>query len=166
MAASQGLGKLPYDFRAFVRHPTNVGKKFLEETKAGRRDLHRKSLFGACIPSGVRKGNKMERHFLKEVLHWRSVCATLLLSILFLLATFTGNAHAQDQYDPPGRVARLGYMQGAVSFEPAGESDWVEAVPNRPITTGIGSGQTANRVRRWNWVLPRFTCQPIPVFLS
>ena len=78
----------------------------------------------------------MERHFLKEVLHWRSVCATLLLSILFLLATFTGNAHAQDQYDPPGRVARLGYMQGAVSFEPAGESDWVEAVPNRPMTTG------------------------------
>ena len=78
----------------------------------------------------------MKRHFLKEVLHWKGVCATLLLSILFLLATFTSNADAQDQYDPPGRVARLGYMQGAISFEPAGESDWVEAVPNRPMTTG------------------------------
>ena len=44
-------------------------------------------------------------------------------------------AHAQDQYDqydPPGRVARLGYMQGSVSFQPAGESEWVEAVANRP----------------------------------
>ena len=42
----------------------------------------------------------------------------------------------QDQDDPPGRVARLGYMEGSVSFQPAGESEWVEAVPNRPMTTG------------------------------
>ena len=41
-----------------------------------------------------------------------------------------------DQDDPPTRVARLGYIQGAVSFQPAGENDWVEAVPNRPMTTG------------------------------
>ncbi|HEX4785978.1 MAG TPA: FecR domain-containing protein, partial [Candidatus Sulfotelmatobacter sp.] len=41
-----------------------------------------------------------------------------------------------DQNDPPSRVARLGYMQGSVSFQPAGESQWVEAVPNRPMTTG------------------------------
>src|SRR5579863_7542671 len=45
-------------------------------------------------------------------------------------------AQDQDQDDPPGRVARLGYMQGSVSFQPAGESDWVGAVPNRPMTTG------------------------------
>jgi len=42
----------------------------------------------------------------------------------------------QDQDDPPSRVARLGYMEGSVSFQPAGENDWVEAVPNRPMTTG------------------------------
>src|SRR6202451_454146 len=42
----------------------------------------------------------------------------------------------QDQDDPPSRVARLGYMNGSVSFEPAGESDWVQAVDNRPMTTG------------------------------
>jgi hypothetical protein len=41
-----------------------------------------------------------------------------------------------DQDDPPARVARLGYLQGSVSFEPAGESDWVDAVPNRPMTIG------------------------------
>lgn len=38
--------------------------------------------------------------------------------------------------DPPSRVARLGYMVGAVSFSPAGEDDWVQASLNRPLTTG------------------------------
>src|SRR5476649_1688035 len=38
--------------------------------------------------------------------------------------------------DPPSRAARLGYMSGAVSFSPAGESDWVQATINRPLTTG------------------------------
>ncbi|HLX83714.1 MAG TPA: DUF6600 domain-containing protein [Terriglobales bacterium] len=62
------------------------------------------------------------------------------------LATAAVTAPAQDQYsqnqdqnqqdDPPSRVARLGYMEGSISFQPAGETDWVGAVPNRPITTG------------------------------
>ena len=38
--------------------------------------------------------------------------------------------------DPPSRVARLGYMTGAVSFSPAGENDWFQATINRPLTTG------------------------------
>lgn len=38
--------------------------------------------------------------------------------------------------DPPSRVARLGYTSGAVSFSPAGESDWVQATLNRPLGTG------------------------------
>jgi hypothetical protein len=38
--------------------------------------------------------------------------------------------------DPPGRVARLGYMNGAVSLRPAGSDEWAAAVPNRPLTTG------------------------------
>src|SRR5580693_350875 len=43
----------------------------------------------------------------------------------------------QDQsQDPPGRVARLNFMQGSISFRPAGEQDWVSAVPNRPMVTG------------------------------
>ncbi|MGC2475647.1 MAG: DUF6600 domain-containing protein [Candidatus Sulfotelmatobacter sp.] len=42
---------------------------------------------------------------------------------------------AQEQ-DPPGRVARLNFSQGSVSFRPAGEDDWVTAVPNRPMVTG------------------------------
>ncbi len=70
-------------------------------------------------------------------------------SAVFILALVTialpKNAAAQDQYqdqqqdqqdDPPSRVARLGYMEGSVSMQPAGEDAWVEAVANRPMTTG------------------------------
>jgi hypothetical protein len=38
--------------------------------------------------------------------------------------------------DPPGRVARLNYMEGSVSFQPGGENDWADAVLNRPLVTG------------------------------
>ena len=71
-----------------------------------------------------------------EKLGWWSAILTLALSAVIL----PGRASAQDDYqpqnDPPTRVARLGYMEGSVSFQPAGETDWVEAVPNRPMTTG------------------------------
>lgn len=43
---------------------------------------------------------------------------------------------ASAQVDPPGRVARLNYVNGPVSFQPAGVDDWVEADPNRPLTSG------------------------------
>ena len=42
----------------------------------------------------------------------------------------------QNQADPPGRVARLAFIHGDVSFVPAGENDWVEAQINRPLVTG------------------------------
>ena len=69
----------------------------------------------------------------------------LRLFTLFTIALFLALPHiaaAQDQQDeqvqndPPTRVARLNYIQGSVSFQPAGESDWIEANPNRPLTTG------------------------------
>jgi hypothetical protein len=48
-----------------------------------------------------------------------------------------GQYNDQDQsQDPPGRVGRLNFSQGSVSFRPAGEDDWVNAVPNRPIVAG------------------------------
>jgi hypothetical protein len=66
--------------------------------------------------------------------------AAVLMAVSFLAAASSQFANAQDQNydqdDPPGRVARLGYMQGSVSFQPAGENEWVQAVPNRPLTTG------------------------------
>lgn len=36
--------------------------------------------------------------------------------------------------DPPGRVARLAFSQGPVSFRAAGTDDWVAAELNRPLT--------------------------------
>ena len=55
----------------------------------------------------------------------------LLAGLLFV---FSSPALADD--DPPGRVARLNYIQGSISFQPGGETDWVQANPNRPLTTG------------------------------
>ncbi len=68
---------------------------------------------------------------LKKLL-WCSAVLGLALATIAI----PKSASAQDQDDPPGRVARLGYMEGSVSFQPAGEDDWVGAVPNRPMTTG------------------------------
>jgi hypothetical protein len=48
-----------------------------------------------------------------------------------------GQDQDQDQsQDPPGRVARLNFSEGSISFRPAGENDWVSGVPNRPMVTG------------------------------
>jgi FecR protein len=64
----------------------------------------------------------------------------LAASFAFLLQ-FSTFAKAQDDnddasQDPPGRVARLNYSEGSISFRPAGEDDWVSGVPNRPMVTG------------------------------
>jgi hypothetical protein len=45
-------------------------------------------------------------------------------------------ANDDQAQDPPGRVGRLDYSQGSISFRPAGEDDWVTAVPNRPMVSG------------------------------
>ncbi len=66
-----------------------------------------------------------------KLVWWSAVLGIALATIV--LPT---RSAAQDQDDPPGRVARLGYLQGSVSFLPAGETDWVGAVPNRPMSTG------------------------------
>jgi hypothetical protein len=62
---------------------------------------------------------------------------SLFLVLLFLAGVFsTLSSPAAAQEDPPGRVARLNYIQGSVSFEASGTQDWVDANPNRPLTTG------------------------------
>ena len=55
--------------------------------------------------------------------------------ILMLLSAVLTSLTWADDDDPPARVARMNYAQGSVSFQPGGEGDWVEAVPNRPLTT-------------------------------
>ena len=55
--------------------------------------------------------------------------------ILILFSAVLTSLAWGDEDDPPARVARMNYAQGSVSFQPGGEGDWVEAVPNRPLTT-------------------------------
>jgi hypothetical protein len=63
--------------------------------------------------------------------HRASLAALLLLSLLSVSV-----ALADDESDPPGRVARLSYATGSVSLQPAGVEDWADATVNRPLTTG------------------------------
>jgi hypothetical protein len=65
----------------------------------------------------------------------KQVCGGFLLAGALIGLQSPGLAVAQDE-DPPGRVARMNFTQGSVSFQPEGENDWVAAVPNRPLTTG------------------------------
>jgi len=58
----------------------------------------------------------------------------VFVSLAVCLA-LTSGARAQDG-DPPTRVARLAYLEGSVSFQPAGTEDWVAPPINRPLTTG------------------------------
>ena len=64
--------------------------------------------------------------------------AVLAATILWLFQ-IVPSALAQDRgdyQDPPARAGRIGYVQGSVSFQPDGQGDWLEAAPNRPLTTG------------------------------
>ena len=76
----------------------------------------------------------------KKLLQLFAVIVTgVLLTAAFspvAIAQDQGQDQDQDQNDPPGRVARLGHIDGSISFQPAGESEWVEATRNRPMTTG------------------------------
>ncbi len=63
------------------------------------------------------------------------------VSLLFIcllvgaaLAALPAICRAQD--DPPDRVARLNFIQGSVSYQVSGDTDWVDADPNRPLTNG------------------------------
>jgi len=63
----------------------------------------------------------------------RPAFVLLVLLVFGVVMVLPRLALAQD---PPGRVARLNFMQGSVSMQPAGTQDWVDANPNRPLTTG------------------------------
>src|SRR6202171_1856456 len=54
--------------------------------------------------------------------------------VLSLFVAAVPSAFAYD--DPPFRVARLNFVEGEVSFQPGGETDWAWATLNRPMTAG------------------------------
>jgi hypothetical protein len=71
-----------------------------------------------------------------EKMNTRCVRSASLLMLLIASLFVAVRETAAQEEDPPSRVARLGYIKGQVSFDPAGTDDWVSAVVNRPITTG------------------------------
>lgn len=56
------------------------------------------------------------------------------VAVLLVLGLAAGAGTALA--DPPGRVARVGYLSGQVSFQPAGDDRWAEVALNRPLVTG------------------------------
>jgi hypothetical protein len=62
--------------------------------------------------------------------------AVLLVGLAALLNFVAPRAQADEQKDPPTRVARISFVDGSVSFQPGGEGDWGNAAKNRPVTVG------------------------------
>ena len=62
--------------------------------------------------------------------------AGLLAIVALQPAVAQEMAISEVAVDPPGRVARLSYLEGPVSFASAGAEDWTDAVLNRPVTSG------------------------------
>ncbi|HEX9223348.1 MAG TPA: hypothetical protein VF860_08450, partial [Candidatus Acidoferrales bacterium] len=62
--------------------------------------------------------------------------AVLLLCLTGLLGFAAPQARADEQKDPPTRVARISYLDGSVSFQPGGQGEWGSAAKNRPMTIG------------------------------
>jgi hypothetical protein len=62
--------------------------------------------------------------------------ATVLLMCAAGLVLFVAPRARADEGDPPSRVARISYLDGNVSFQPAGTEDWAAAARNRPVTVG------------------------------
>jgi hypothetical protein len=60
----------------------------------------------------------------------------LLLLAAGLICFVAPQARADEEKDPPSRVARVSYVDGSVSLQPGGQGDWGSAERNRPMTIG------------------------------
>jgi hypothetical protein len=59
-----------------------------------------------------------------------------LLCVAGFLVFLAAPARADEDKDPPSRVARLSVVDGSVSMQPGGQGDWGNAQRNRPVTIG------------------------------
>lgn len=62
-------------------------------------------------------------------------CAIFVLTFMVCPLLFCSQASLADD-NPPSRVARVSYLKGRVSFQPAGQDQWSEATINFTVTTG------------------------------
>src|SRR5258708_8478999 len=72
---------------------------------------------------------------LKKFGWWNAVLGLVLATMVLPM-----RVAAQDQYQqqdvPPRRGARIGYLEGSVSFQPSDEPAWRQSVRHRPMTLG------------------------------
>ena len=61
---------------------------------------------------------------------------SMLLCFAGFLSFAAPKARADEEKDPPTRVARISYADGSVSLQPGGQGDWGTAAKNRPMTIG------------------------------
>ena len=61
---------------------------------------------------------------------------TRLAPLLILALSLANAASGQTAIDPPGRVARVNYLEGTGSMQAAGVAAWTNDVLNRPLTGG------------------------------
>ena len=75
----------------------------------------------------------------------KTLRACLQIFVFLLMSLAGGGSFAQENPpvqlnestdNPPARVARISYLRGKVSFQPAGHDQWGEAVLNFTVTTG------------------------------
>ena len=60
----------------------------------------------------------------------------LLPCVAAILMFLAPQARADEDRDPPKRVARISVVDGSVSLQPGGQGDWGAAASNRPMTIG------------------------------
>jgi hypothetical protein len=80
-------------------------------------------IVGIPLAQSISVINTKRVNFMRQT---KGVAVLMIASAAFLAA----------QTDPPGRVGRLNYTDGPVSFQPAAVNDWVDASVNRPLISG------------------------------
>jgi hypothetical protein len=58
------------------------------------------------------------------------------VSVIVILGLVASIGTASAQSDPPGRVGRLAYINGTVSFHDEAQTQWAPAMVNTPLTSG------------------------------
>src|SRR5690606_38738947 len=109
-----------------LKFPTVIGRKVIVQQACADTALVCRTR--ACRLAVRGRGREQE----DASMRMNSRCRAVVGLALILLVAWSGQAFA----DPPSRVARLSYVRGDVSFQPAGESSWLEAQINRPLITG------------------------------
>ena len=98
-----------------------TGLAFAKEGDTGWKD---------CMTSATSSGHTQSRCSLRR---WFLACVVIIGAASSLT---TECLASQDRDNPPGRVARISYLRGNVSFLPAGQNQWTQATLNYVVTTG------------------------------